>query len=288
MVRKAQVEPTTVNVERGAEVFRRHGRALDVPTRATAAPGGLPRGGRGLPRLGRLPQGEVTWIPFAHLGFFDRVGLRLDHDDLVGELAVLGPTGRIEIHVAVATRHGIGVTALHEQANQVDHFGNAGRGTRFIGRRLDAQGRVGVVELALHAIGQRPPLFNPGCASVFENLVVDVGHVAHERHVESFVREPPAQLVVNQRAAQMPDVRARLHGRTTDIHAHFALDEGHKVAQLLRLGIEEADGHRQSLPTGANESRCDGRNTFTATREAETVGGRGRHRHRGTDPRGEH
>ena len=38
VVREAQVEPATVDVERAAQIAARHRRALDVPAGATIAP----------------------------------------------------------------------------------------------------------------------------------------------------------------------------------------------------------------------------------------------------------
>src|SRR5690606_12070136 len=42
MMREAQVETATVDVEGGSKVALRHGRALDVPARAAGSPGRLP------------------------------------------------------------------------------------------------------------------------------------------------------------------------------------------------------------------------------------------------------
>jgi hypothetical protein len=63
MVRKDEVDSTAMQVERFAEVFHRHGGALEMPSGTAPSPGRIPRG-RGLLILGlrRLPQREVLRV----------------------------------------------------------------------------------------------------------------------------------------------------------------------------------------------------------------------------------
>ena len=56
MVREDQVLAAGVDVNRLAKILAAHDRALDVPARASFAPGGLPVG---LPFLLRLPENEI-------------------------------------------------------------------------------------------------------------------------------------------------------------------------------------------------------------------------------------
>src|SRR5262245_56909811 len=56
MVRKDQVRPPAVNIERLSEVFATHGRALKVPPRTPGPPGAVRCR---LSRLAALPQGKV-------------------------------------------------------------------------------------------------------------------------------------------------------------------------------------------------------------------------------------
>src|SRR5947208_1971892 len=67
VVREHEIEPTTVDQELGPECLLRHGRALDVPPRAPATPGGVPP--RVLVRLVRLPEGEVARVFFQQVRF---------------------------------------------------------------------------------------------------------------------------------------------------------------------------------------------------------------------------
>src|SRR5690606_17387314 len=65
VVRKAQVEPATVDVEAVTEVARGHGRALDVPTRAAGTPRRRPGCGCRLRRLVAFPERKVARVPLA-------------------------------------------------------------------------------------------------------------------------------------------------------------------------------------------------------------------------------
>jgi len=62
MMGENEVLSAAVDVEGSAQVFQRHGGALDVPTRPPRAPGALP--GR-LPRFGGLPQRKVQRVALA-------------------------------------------------------------------------------------------------------------------------------------------------------------------------------------------------------------------------------
>src|SRR5690606_14577947 len=62
VMRKDEVLPAAVQVERRPEAMDGHRGALDVPTGASGAPWALPRG---LARFRRLPQREVGRVAFA-------------------------------------------------------------------------------------------------------------------------------------------------------------------------------------------------------------------------------
>ena len=96
VMRKDQVEPAAVNVERLAQDPAAHGRALDVPARPAFAPGAVPGG---LARLGAFPQGEVGGraLAFGHLAPFALHAVHV----AIAELAVLRILGDVEVDVAV-------------------------------------------------------------------------------------------------------------------------------------------------------------------------------------------
>src|SRR5207249_1049957 len=74
VVGKDQIDAAAVDVELGAQVAPRHGRALDVPARAARAPRRRPRR---LTGLGRLPQREVERRPLLFTDIDARAGLEL-------------------------------------------------------------------------------------------------------------------------------------------------------------------------------------------------------------------
>src|SRR5205807_7491123 len=103
-----EVHPAAVDVECGAQVLHAHGRALDVPPRPAAAPGGVPGD---LTGLGGFPEGEVRGVALA--GAFERAraGLLL-LDATVRELAVIGIAGDVEPDVSVG---GVRVAVLDQR-----------------------------------------------------------------------------------------------------------------------------------------------------------------------------
>src|SRR5207247_7370317 len=111
VVRALQVDAAPVDVERRSEILVRHRVALDMPARATLAPGARPRG---LVPLRPLPQGEVERILLRARGRG-----RLDHDVL--ELLVRQDAERVlrlprpEVHLAV---DGIRVASIDEAGDQ--------------------------------------------------------------------------------------------------------------------------------------------------------------------------
>src|SRR5690606_35991650 len=107
----------------GAQVATRHGRALDVPSGASGAPGRVPGGGGGLLGLGALPEREVARIALAACGGVGRVGHVVEL--LAGELAVGGPGAHVEVDVAGAVVGDVGVAALDEGGDELLHLRDA-------------------------------------------------------------------------------------------------------------------------------------------------------------------
>jgi hypothetical protein len=137
------------------------------------------------------------------------------------------------------------VAPLDESGDQLLHLRDVRRRPRFIGRLADAERAIAGRELLLDPVRERPPLLR--VARVREDLVVDVGDVADEVDAVPAVLEPPPPQVVDERAAEVPDVRRRLHRRTADVDPDPAVDERHEVAQLLLLRVVEPDRHPSSL-----------------------------------------
>ena len=81
-----------------------------------------------------------------------------------------------------------------------------------------------------------PPALTGGCGLV-ENLVVDVGHIAHERDLVSELQEPAAHDVERYGGTDMADMRGRLHGGATHVDADLARLERHEMTDLMRCGV---------------------------------------------------
>ena len=228
MMRKHQVSAAAMDVEGKPQVLARHGRALDVPAWAPLAPGGIPRR---LARLGRLPQGEVERVAFARLKAL-AVGAKLAMarfhlvDVAAGKLAVSGVRAHAEVHVAFDL---VGMPTVDELLHERDHIGNLARGARaHVG--VEHASRVHVVDERLGVLGGHFCSTSTLFTCAFDNLVVDVGDILHERHVEAAPNEIAADHVEADERARVADVDAVVHGRAADVHAD--------LAGLLRLELD--------------------------------------------------
>ena len=66
----------------------------------------------------------------------------------------------------------------------------------------------------------------------------------HEGDVVARGGQPAAEHVEGDAAADVPDVRRRLHGGTAQVDADTARLEGDEVADRAGSGVVEAKGHR--------------------------------------------
>src|SRR5262249_10851478 len=130
VVREDQVLAAAMDVERLAEVFHGHRRALDVPARPPRTPRALPRG---LARLRALPQREVQRIPLRLAGL-DAVALAQLVDAPARQLPVVGLPAHVVVDVAAG---GVGEALLDQRADHAVHLGDVLRGPRVVGRTLD-------------------------------------------------------------------------------------------------------------------------------------------------------
>src|SRR5450756_1001483 len=114
MVREAQIETATVDVEGVAQVAVRHRGALEVPTGTAPAERGRPRGGGRFTGLARLPQREVVRVALP--GALAVVGRAEVLEPLMSELAVPreGPVSYTHLR-AHETRHDLVCRLLLEK-----------------------------------------------------------------------------------------------------------------------------------------------------------------------------
>ena len=159
---------------------------------------------------------------------------------LVGQLAVMRPGGHVEIHVAgglaIRIRDHIAMAVVENALNQIDHVRHMAGGAGLHGGRQHAKRVVRLGEFALIVVGAGPPALTGGCGLV-ENLVVDVGHIAHERDLVSELQEPAAHDVERYGGTDMADMRGRLHGGATHVDADLARLERHEMTDLMRCGV---------------------------------------------------
>ena len=137
VVGEAQVDAAAVDVEGAAEVLLRHRRALDVPAGPAPSPRRGPRGRRRLGLLVALPQGEVARVALAP-GVGVLGGLHVV-DLLPGQLAVRRPGPHVEVDVTRPVLRGVGVAALDQRADQLEHLRHVAGGRRLVGRRQHVQ-----------------------------------------------------------------------------------------------------------------------------------------------------
>lgn len=169
---------------------------------------------------------------------------------LARQRTVIGPRPHIEVHVSRSVRRRVGVAALDEGLDELDHLRNGCRGARLVRRREHADRRISASELELDPVGERPP--GLGIRRIGEDLVVDVGDVADESHPPVTVLEPATQDVEPDSGPDMADVGPRLDRRTADVDRDVRRVARREIAQRLRAGVVEANGHCTSLPAGCH------------------------------------
>ena len=213
------------------------------------APGRRP--GR-LTGLGALPEREVPRVALAA-----RVGVRgrfhlVDAHPRQG--AVGRPRQHVEVDVARAVLGGIGVTALDQVVHQHDHLGDVARGARLVRRPPDVEHVVGALERLLVDVGPGPPR-DTVLGRLADDLVVDVGDVAHEGDRVAAVLEPPPELVEDEPGPDVADVRRSLDGGPAQVDRRLAGAQRLERAGLARGGVVEVHGHRPSLRACARPTR---------------------------------
>ena len=151
----------------------------------------------------------------------------------------------------------VGPPDVDELADHLDHLVDVVGGVRDVGRSLEAD-RVHRLPPHRFALG-RDVLPRPFLADrAVDDLVVDVGHVRDQAHVEAGPLEVPAQDVVGERRPSVPDVRRPVHRRPAQVDRHLAGIAERELAHLARGGVVEAQhGHQTTVRTVADEAAPD-------------------------------
>ena len=200
----------------------------------TVAPGRRPRG---LARLRRLPQHEVERIALGAIDFDARAGAQV-LELLAGQLSVRRELVHVVHHVAV--RRLVGVAALDQLADHRQHLVDV-LGSLGLLLRPQAAERV---EILVHGRGEFPRVLAPvdaRLARAVDDLVVDVGDVAHVGHAQPAMPQIAAHHVEHHQHAGIADVEIVVDGDAAAVHAHVAGLDGLQFLLLARQGIVDAD-----------------------------------------------
>ena len=193
-----------------------------MPAGPAFAPG---RGPLRLARLGALPQHEVerVFLGAVHLHALARAQLV---EALARQLAVAREAPHREVHVA--GRGSVGELAFLEPPDQLEHLRHVARGARLVVGLFHAERRHVLVHGADVALGERRhALALLGGAA--DDLVVDVGDVAHVGDAQAAGAQPALHHVEHHHHARMPEMAVVVHGHAAHVHPHFARVQGHEV-----------------------------------------------------------
>src|ERR1700693_533701 len=136
------------------------------------------------------------------------------------EFAIPGEGGDPKVGRTVAD---IGVAFLVEQVDQRDHFEDVFRSPRVMLGPLDTQ-RIEILEKRLDVfLGELVDRLAM-LGGLLDDAVLDVGQIHHLGDAVSLLQQDPAQQVLEEKGAEVADVRVVVDGRTARIHpdvAHF-------------------------------------------------------------------
>src|SRR5690625_2064980 len=151
------------------------------------------------------------------------------------------------------------MTGVDEPLNQRVHLGDMAGGTRLVGGPGHPDGGIGGVEDLLEPVGQREPRLvgrvvlggheagRVGGCGLLQDLVVDVGHIAHRGDSVAAVLQPPGEDVEDDGGADMAHMRCSLDRGPAVVERHLAGLKGFEIADRRRLGVIESQCHGRQL-----------------------------------------
>ena len=232
VVREAQIDATTVNIEGFTQVAVGHRRAFEVPTWTSPPPGRIPRSGYGFLWFCCLPQGKVTRILLPGLGrginlrfVFGRTHV---FEALVSQRAIVLLRSHREIDVSCTIA--VCVTTIHQTLDQSNLLWDMPGRTRFIGRVKHTELVIGLSKFALIALSPCPP-GNAGFCRLTKNLVINIRDITDVGHLKTAALKPANQGIESDRRTQMSNVGRTLNGCTTQVNSHMS---GHHWIQWLQ------------------------------------------------------
>ena len=237
-----QVRSPAVQVDGLAQLPQRQRRALDMPAGPPRPPAGLPRR---LAGSGLLPQHEVEPVPLGRVvGVVAPLAAQLDH--------VVAPESRQRAEAAEGLRVEVHAPAgavreapLDGGVDEAPDVGDGRRRPGLRGRRQGVQRGHVVVEAGRLVEGQ-VEIVDPPPGGCGQDVVVDVGDVAHAAGLAAHVPQPPLQHVVGDVGGGVPQVGGVVGRDAAHVHAHHLrrVEIHHRAAG----GVVEPQGH--AAPAG--------------------------------------
>ena len=252
VMREHQVGAAAVDIERQAQVLARHSRALDVPAGTALAPRAFPRR---LAGFGGLPQREVQMVAlaiFQALAVGAQLAMTAFHlvDVATGQRTVISVAAHAEINVALDL---VRMAAIDEFLDEPDHLGD------LLGC---ARAHIGVLHVhGVHIVKEGLRIFsgNLGCAAalfvgLLDDLVINVGDIGDELHVEAAPGEVAADDVEADERTGVADVDVVVHGGTAHVHADLPVLkrlERHLLAKFGVVDLKHLHSCSMCMPHGA-------------------------------------
>src|SRR5690606_34161342 len=171
-----------------------------------------------LARLGALPQHEIERVALRLVHVHTRPGPQVAQT-LAREAAITGELAH-RVH-DIAVLGDIGKALVDQGADHGDDTGYVLRGARLVVGPEDPQTVVILVHGLDEARGERLDRFAV-LGGALDDLVIDVGDVAHEHHPQATVLEITAHDVEGDFRARMADVAEVVDGIAAHVHAHDA------------------------------------------------------------------
>ncbi len=221
-----EVAAAAVDVDRLAELTQDEGRALDVPPGPSRPPARLPRR---LVGQRRLPQHEVERVTLVGvLGVPAVLGGQLEH---VGPVVAADPAelgeGR---HAEVDRTAGLVRKApLERVADQREDLRDGGRRPRLgvHGQEVE-QSHLGVE--TRHLLGRQVQVVHTELAGLAQDVVVDVGDVAHALRLVPGILQAALEHVEVEVHGGMSEVRGVIRRDAARVHRHERAGlEGHHL-----------------------------------------------------------
>ena len=233
-MRKGQVDAAAVNVQRVAQIFERHGRALDVPA-------GTSRPDRRLPEMlagfGSFPQGEVARVVLVvAVHIHARAGLHPRHVNF-GKFAVGWKFRDLVIRRAFAR---VGQPLFGESLDQLHHVVDMLGGAGNMFGRLQIQGAA-IVQIRLNVFVRVFANADARRRRFLNDAIVHVGEVHHLNDAKSLRLQVPPQDILKHKCAEIPNVSEIVDRRPASVRAHFAGHQRNKRLRLAGHGVVKAD-----------------------------------------------